>query len=194
MPTKSEQSDLFQAVFSAHGDVVRPVLAPTSVADMFATTVEAFNIAEHYQTPVILLSDGEIGQRKEVVDAIDTSRLTIVDRRRPSPRELETYVRYALTESGISPISEPGMAGGNLPRGRDRAQRARRADRQRRHARDDEREAHPQARSADGLARRRHGHRRSGRADRHWWPGEASRAWPATRSAAPNGSVCTRSC
>lgn len=113
MPTKSEQSDLFQAVFSAHGDVVRPVLAPTGVADMFATTVEAFNIAEQYQTPVILLSDAEIGQRKEIVDPIDPGRFPIVDRRRPSPRELERYVRYALTESGISPISEPGMPGGN---------------------------------------------------------------------------------
>lgn len=113
MPTKSEQSDLFQAVFSSHGDVVRPVLAPTSVADIFRTTVDAFNIAEQYQTPVILLSDGEIGQRKEVVDLIDTRQFTIVDRRRPSPRELENYARYALTESGISPISEPGMAGGN---------------------------------------------------------------------------------
>jgi 2-oxoglutarate/2-oxoacid ferredoxin oxidoreductase subunit alpha len=113
MPTKSEQSDLFQAVFSAHGDVVRPVLAPTGVADMFDTTVEAFNIAERYQTPVILLSDAEIGQRKEVIDPIAAGRVTIVDRRRPSPRELEGYERYALTESGISPISEPGMAGGN---------------------------------------------------------------------------------
>ncbi|HYT76900.1 MAG TPA: 2-oxoacid:acceptor oxidoreductase family protein, partial [Vicinamibacterales bacterium] len=113
MPTKSEQSDLFQAVFSAHGDVVRPVLAPTGVADMFATTVEAFNIAEQYQTPVILLSDAEIGQRKEIVDPIETGRFTIVDRRRPSPRELESYVRYALTESGISPLSEPGTQGGN---------------------------------------------------------------------------------
>ena len=112
MPTKSEQSDLFQAVFSAHGDVVRPVLAATGVADIFRTTVDAFNIAEQYQTPVILLSDGEIGQRKEVVDRIDTSSLAIVERRKPSPRELEHYVRYALTESGVSPISEPGMAGG----------------------------------------------------------------------------------
>lgn len=113
MPTKSEQSDLFQAAFSAHGDVVRPVLAPTGAADMFGTTVEAFNIAEQYQTPVILLSDGEIGQRKEVVDRIDPAAFPIVDRRRPSPRELESYVRYTLTESGISPISEPGMPGGN---------------------------------------------------------------------------------
>jgi 2-oxoglutarate ferredoxin oxidoreductase subunit alpha len=113
IPTKSEQSDLFQAVFSAHGDVVRPVLAPTTVADTFATTVEAFNIAEEYQTPVILLSDADIGQRKEVVDPIDASRVHVSERRRPSAPELEHYRRFVINESGISPISEPGMPGGN---------------------------------------------------------------------------------
>ena len=113
IPTKSEQSDLFQAAFSAHGDAVRPVLAPTTVADMFATTVEAFNIAEAMQTPVIVLSDGDLGQRKEVVDLIDTSRFTIVDRRQPNPVELEHYQRFAMTDSGVSPISAPGLPGGN---------------------------------------------------------------------------------
>ncbi len=113
IPTKSEQSDLFQAVFSAHGDVVRPVLAPTCVGDVFSTVVEAFNLAEEYQTPVIVLSDGEIGQRKEIVDPIDTSRIKVVNRRRPTARELENYVRFTITESGISPISEPGMKSGN---------------------------------------------------------------------------------
>ncbi len=113
IPTKSEQSDLFAAVFSAHGDVVRPVLAPTSVADTFHTIVEAFNIAEEYQTPVIVLSDGDIGQRKEVVDPIDTSKVKLVERRRPTPPELEKYQRFAISESGISPISEPGVEGGN---------------------------------------------------------------------------------
>ena len=113
IPTKSEQSDVFQAAFSAHGDAVRPVLAPTTVADMFATTVEAFNIAEELQTPVIILSDGDIGQRKEVVDLIDTSRFTLIERRKPTSLELEHYQRFAMTESGVSPISEPGMPGGN---------------------------------------------------------------------------------
>ena len=125
MPTKSEQSDLFQAAFSAHGDVVRPVLAPTSVGDVFRMTVEAFNIAEQYQTPVILLSDQEIAQRKEIVDPIDTSAFTIVERRRPTERELEHYQRFQLTESGVSPISHPGHGGRQLPRVGDRAQRAR---------------------------------------------------------------------
>ena len=113
LPTKPEQSDLFQAAFSAHGDVLRPVLAPTSVGDTFAVTVAAFNIAEHFQTPVILLSDQEVAQRKEVVDLIDTSRFEIEERRRPNATELENYARFRLTEDGISPISHPGMKGGN---------------------------------------------------------------------------------
>jgi len=113
LPTKSEQSDLFQAVFSAHGDAVRPVLAPTCVQDTFAVTVEAFNIAEKYQTPVIVLSDQDIAQRKETVDPIDTAAFTLVERLRPTERELEGYARFRFTESGISPISQPGMPGGS---------------------------------------------------------------------------------
>jgi 2-oxoglutarate ferredoxin oxidoreductase subunit alpha len=113
MPTKREQSDLFAAVFSAHGDSVRPVLAPTTVADTFDVTVEAFNIAEEYQTPVILLSDQELAQRKEIVAPIDTSRFRIVHRREPTKDELVDYHRFRFTDSGISPLSHPGMPGGN---------------------------------------------------------------------------------
>jgi 2-oxoglutarate ferredoxin oxidoreductase subunit alpha len=99
LPTKTEQSDLYQAVFSAHGDVLRPVLAPTSVADTFELTVEAFNIAEEYQTPVIVLSDQEISQRKEICDPIDTSKLVVVDRKRPTPASS----RRARTSGSRSP-------------------------------------------------------------------------------------------
>jgi len=113
MPTKPEQADLYQAAFSAHGDAVRPVLAPTSVTDTFWTTVQAFNVAERYQTPVILLSDQEIAQRKETLDVIDTGAIAIEERRRPAEAELQDYARFALTASGISPISHPGMRGGN---------------------------------------------------------------------------------
>jgi len=113
IPTKAEQSDLFQAVFSAHGDVIRPVLAPISAEDMYGVTIEAFNMAEQYQTPVIVLSDQEVGQRKETAEPIDASTTEIVNRRKPSEQELEKYVRFRFTESGISPISHPGMKGGN---------------------------------------------------------------------------------
>ncbi len=113
MPTKSEQADLFQAVFSAHGDVVRPVLAPTSVADTFAVTVHAFNLAERFQTPVVILSDQEIAQRKESCDPIDTKQFALVDRRTPTAPELEHYQRFRLTDDWVSPISHPGMPGGS---------------------------------------------------------------------------------
>ena len=113
LPTKGEQSDLFAAAFSAHGDTVRPVLAPISVADIFGVTVEAFNIAEQFQTPVIILSDQEIAQRKETVAAIDTSRFSLIDRLAPTEAERVDYVRFRFNDSGISPISHPGMAGGN---------------------------------------------------------------------------------
>jgi 2-oxoglutarate ferredoxin oxidoreductase subunit alpha len=75
--------------------------------------VEAFNLAERYQTPVILLSDQEIGQRKETVAPIDTSGLRIEERREPTEAELEGYERFRATDSGVSPISHPGMPGGN---------------------------------------------------------------------------------
>jgi len=113
MPTKSEQADLFQAAFSAHGDVIRPVLAPTNVADTFAVTVQAFNIAEQFQTPVVILSDQEIAQRKESVDPIDTSHFTRATRRTPTAAELQHYERFRFTNDNVSPISCPGMPGGS---------------------------------------------------------------------------------
>lgn len=113
IPTKSEQADLFQACFSAHGDAVRPVLAPLSVKDTFYLTVEAFNIAEAYQTPVVLLSDQEIAQRKETLILPDTSGIEVIDRRRPTEAELQSYERFRQTDTGVSPISQPGLAGGN---------------------------------------------------------------------------------
>jgi 2-oxoglutarate ferredoxin oxidoreductase subunit alpha len=113
LPTKPEQADLFAAAFSAHGDSIRPILAPISVADMFGVTVEAFNIAEQYQTPVIVLSDQEIAQRKDIIDPIDTTGLKLIERLKPTEQELANgYVRFRLTESGVSPITQPGMKGG----------------------------------------------------------------------------------
>jgi 2-oxoglutarate ferredoxin oxidoreductase subunit alpha len=112
IPTKSEQADLFAAAFSAHGDTVRPVLAPISVEDVFGVTVEAFNISEQFQTPVVVLSDQEIAQRKDIIDPVDRSRFKLVERLQPTAAELEHYTRFKFTESGVSPLSHPGMKGG----------------------------------------------------------------------------------
>ena len=148
MPTKSEQADLFQAVFSAHGDVVRPVLAPTCVADTFDVTVEAFNIAEHYQTPVIVLSDQEIAQRKEIVDPIDTSRFTLVERRRPTAAELAALRalppdRRAASARSPTPAWRAATTSAPASSTTSTATRRRAAA-----STADEREAHPEARPA----------------------------------------------
>ena len=113
IPTKSEQSDLFQAAFSAHGDALRPVLAPINVKDSFGITVEAFNISEEFQTPVIILSDQELSQRKDTFDPIDLSQFKIINRKVASGADLEDYTRYKFTDDHISPITYPGIEGGN---------------------------------------------------------------------------------
>jgi 2-oxoglutarate ferredoxin oxidoreductase subunit alpha len=62
---------------------------------------------------VIILSDQELAQRKETIDPIDTAKFQRIERRRPTEAELTNYARFKLTESGISPISHPGLPGGN---------------------------------------------------------------------------------
>ncbi|HUK13080.1 MAG TPA: 2-oxoacid:acceptor oxidoreductase subunit alpha [Thermoanaerobaculaceae bacterium] len=112
IPTKSEQSDLFHAVFGGHGDLPRVVLAPTDVADCYAATVDAFNIAEEFQTPVIVLSDQFVGQRKEATTALPTD-MPVVDRLLPAADELGTgFLRYRESANGVSPMSVVGMKGG----------------------------------------------------------------------------------
>lgn len=65
LPTKPEQSDLLQAMYGRHGEAPMPVLAAASASDCFGMTVEAARIALKYMTPVILLTDGYIGQATE---------------------------------------------------------------------------------------------------------------------------------
>ncbi len=110
-PTKSEQSDLLQCLFGTHGDAPRVVLACSDVEDCFHATVEAFNISEEFQVPVLVLSDQAVGQRKETIRA-DALRHEVRDRLKPTAEELESYERYRETPNGVSPMSVPGMKKG----------------------------------------------------------------------------------
>ncbi len=109
IPTKSEQSDLLHALYASHGDTPRVVLACCDVEDAFHTTVDAFNIAEEYQVPVVLLSDQLIGQRRETIEASALEH-DVAQRRLAEPSE--KYRRYEDTADGVSPMSIPGMADG----------------------------------------------------------------------------------
>ena len=111
LPTKSEQSDLWQAVFGSHGDAPRVVISASDVEDCFHVTVEAFNISEEFQLPVIVLTDQSIGQRRETL-AADRLVHEVIDRAVPTAGELADYRRYKDTPEGVSPMSVPGMKGG----------------------------------------------------------------------------------
>jgi 2-oxoglutarate/2-oxoacid ferredoxin oxidoreductase subunit alpha len=111
IPTKSEQSDLMHALFGSHGDTPRVVLACTDVEDSFHTTIDGFNIAEEFQLPVIVLSEQSIAQRKETIEP-DALVHHVVERRIATEEELTDYKRYRITPDGVSPMSIPGMKGG----------------------------------------------------------------------------------
>jgi 2-oxoglutarate ferredoxin oxidoreductase subunit alpha len=118
IPTKTEQCDFHHAAFGGPGDAPRVVLAPYDVADCFHIGVEAFNIAEAYQTPVIVLSDQYVGQRKESIVPFDPDRWVVVDRRRLSDGDgngnggSDPYRRYRLVEGDVSPMAIPGEPDG----------------------------------------------------------------------------------
>jgi 2-oxoglutarate ferredoxin oxidoreductase subunit alpha len=112
IPTKSEQADLMQAVYGMHGDAPHAVLAPADVEDCFEVAIRAFNTAEAYQMPVIILSDQFIGHRKETLPPFDVNKVKIVNRKTPKNPKRGEYKRYELTDDGVSPMSYPGIEGG----------------------------------------------------------------------------------
>ncbi|HYL49519.1 MAG TPA: 2-oxoacid:acceptor oxidoreductase subunit alpha [Stellaceae bacterium] len=107
--TKSEQSDLNLAVYGAHGDAPRVVVAPTSVADSLPAMEWAVGLAERLQVPVIVLADQQMGQADAVIDGLPPPAPRVT-RLAPEPGK-GPYKRYAMTPSGISPIATPGMPG-----------------------------------------------------------------------------------
>ena len=113
LPTKTEQSDLNHALFGGHGDVPRIVIAPGTVEDCFYQTIRAFNLAEEYQLPVILLTDQSLAQCTEGVPLPDIDNLQIVNREKANlGGDEDKFRRYAFTDNGVSPISTPGEARG----------------------------------------------------------------------------------
>ena len=107
LPTKVEQADLNIAVFGGHGDSPRVVLAPATIGESYSTIQDALDIAEKYQTPVIVLSDKFLAMSYMDVPSSDlqgTRKSTRVKYRGPP----EEYKRYLQTPSGISPWVIPG--------------------------------------------------------------------------------------
>ncbi len=110
MPTKHDQADLFQAIYGSHGDSPKIVLAPANVEENLYLTIEAFNLAEKYQTPVILLTDASLALRVEAIKRPDMSKIKVIDRELAKSGNGE-FKRYLDTQNGISPMGIPGLKG-----------------------------------------------------------------------------------
>jgi 2-oxoacid:acceptor oxidoreductase, alpha subunit len=111
LPTKTEQADLLQAVYGRNGEAPIPVIAAKSPSDCFAAAFQAVKIALEYTTPVILLSDGYLGNGTEPWLIPDFQSLP--DIRSPYIKEAdeEAYQPYAREENLSRRIAVPGVAG-----------------------------------------------------------------------------------
>ena len=126
MPTRQEQGDLFLAALGGHGEIQRIVLAPVSVSDCFTQAINAFNLAEQFQMPVMLMGDTTLGVRTESIPTpgpLAASRSSIAWASTATARTANgangagrasraATSATQLTESGISPMAIPGQDGG----------------------------------------------------------------------------------
>jgi 2-oxoglutarate ferredoxin oxidoreductase subunit alpha len=116
LPTRTEQGELGFAIYGGSGEFPRAVLAPRTIEDAFYTTVKAFNLAEKYQIPVVILTDQHLASSYQTVDKFDLHKVKIDRGELISDKEakkMTEYKRHKFTDSGISPRVIP-MPGGPL--------------------------------------------------------------------------------
>ncbi|MFD1587127.1 2-oxoacid:acceptor oxidoreductase subunit alpha [Halorientalis brevis] len=121
MPTKQEQGDLNMALYGGHGEIPRFVVAPTSISECFWKTIEAFNLAEKYQTPVFLVSDLAMSVTEQTfppetfdMDEVEIDRGKVVDEDEISEWQNDKgqFQPHLANDDGISPRTFPGTEGG----------------------------------------------------------------------------------
>ncbi|MGD8256874.1 MAG: 2-oxoacid:acceptor oxidoreductase subunit alpha [Desulfobacterales bacterium] len=108
IPTHGSQGDVNQARWGIHGDHAIIALTASNHQDVFAVTVEAFNLAETYRTPVILLYDEVIAHMRERLVIPEDGQIPLVERLRTSVREGVDYHPYLPREDGRLPMSDFG--------------------------------------------------------------------------------------
>ncbi|WP_433626711.1 2-oxoacid:acceptor oxidoreductase subunit alpha [Halomicrococcus sp. NG-SE-24] len=121
MPTKQEQGDLNMTLYGGHGEIPRFVVAPTTISECFHKTVEAFNLAEKYQTPVFLVSDLAMAVTEQTfspeefdMDEVEIERGKIVDEDEVEAwtDEQGRFQPHFPTADGVSPRALPGTTDG----------------------------------------------------------------------------------
>jgi 2-oxoglutarate ferredoxin oxidoreductase subunit alpha len=102
LPTSPAQGDIMQARWGTHGEHSIIALYPSTVREIFDTTIRAFNLAEKYRTPVILLMDEVIAHMREAVELPNKDEIEIYNRKKPSVSP-EEYKPYKVLEGDIVP-------------------------------------------------------------------------------------------
>lgn len=114
LPTKQEQSDLMAMLYGTHGEIPKVVIAPSTGEEAFYDMIQAFNIADELQLPVIVLSDLQLSLGKQTVEPFDYSKISInrgklkMDEL-PELEDKQYFKRYEFTEDGISTRVVPGQ-------------------------------------------------------------------------------------
>jgi len=108
MPTSPAQGEVMQARWGTHGDHPVIVLAPGNVMECFDLTVRAFNLAEKYRVPVIVLTDEVIGHMREKVEVPDVGSFPIINRKRPSCDTSEFMAYRPDPEDNLPPMASFG--------------------------------------------------------------------------------------
>jgi 2-oxoglutarate ferredoxin oxidoreductase subunit alpha len=107
MPTRPAQADLMQARWGSHGDYPIIVLAPASVREIFDETIRAFDLAESFRSPVVVLYDQVLAQLSETV-ALDLTHASAGAERQWASGPPSDYRPYAADAAGIPAMSCPG--------------------------------------------------------------------------------------
>ena len=114
LPTKTEQGDLWQLLGASQGDFPKIIVSPTSIMDGFDTIPEIFNLVDKFQCPGMVLSDLTLSMGFTTFDPDSINWQPEIDRGEliSGPVALDgEYLRYAITDSGISPRAIPGTPG-----------------------------------------------------------------------------------
>lgn len=113
LPTRTEQGDLLFAVYGGSGDYPKAVLAPGDAEEAFYLMGSAFNLADRFHTPVIVLSDQHLADSYQTIKPLDPGKV-VIDRGELLDDAGPDYQRYQYTESGVSPRLMPGFGSGGL--------------------------------------------------------------------------------
>ncbi len=106
LPTSPSQGDMMQAKWGTHGDHPVIAISPSTVQECYSLTVRAFNLAEKYRTPVLLMLDEVVGHMRERVE-LNNTNLEIIDRKKPA-KDDKDYLPYRADEDLIPKMAPFG--------------------------------------------------------------------------------------